>query len=232
MTVCSHEDVLWFEIPVDEAHVVQVLEGENDLGSVESDCVLFETALRLTLENAEELSSSTIVHDETKTVGGLEGGVHGDDERMICGCENFTFSHDALDLVFLNHFVARQNLHGVELIGALEADEENLADAASAEKLESGEMLGSDLVVVDGEGRGARNGDGVEDGVIAVWGEGGSSGGESVVRRGGATWGVTGKDWRRSCAMRRGGGGGIGLLRLSLVAAGATLIHALTESSV
>lgn len=232
MTGCSHENVLRFEIPVDEAHVVQILEGENDLRSVESDGILFEAALGLTLKNAEELSSSTVVHYETETVGGLEGGIHSDDERMICGCENFTFGHDALDLVFLNHFFARQNLHGVELIGTLEADEKNLTDAASTEKLESGKVLGSDMGVLDGEGRGAWDGDGVEDGVIAVRGKGGSFGVEGIVRGGGASGGGTGKDWRRGCAVRRGGGVGIGLLWLCLVASSATLIHALTEGSV
>lgn len=168
MAVFAHQNIFGLEITINEAKMMEIFERQNDLGSIKAHGILLQPLLRLALQHAEELSTGAILHDEAQSIGGLKGRVHGNNEGMISGSENFTLGHDTLDLVALNHLLLGEHLHSVETVGILEANEIHLANAAAAEQFEACEMLGADLVVLDGELLAVRDGGAGEHDVIGV----------------------------------------------------------------
>ena len=55
---------LWFEISVDEAHKMQVLQSGCDLGGIEPRSVFIHAFVRSRLQSSEELSTAAIFHAE------------------------------------------------------------------------------------------------------------------------------------------------------------------------
>ena len=81
MPVLVEQDILEFNVAIDDAERVQVLEGAHDLGRVESHLVLLEV---LALEEMrEELTTANILEDEMQFGVRLERVVECDEKRRL-----------------------------------------------------------------------------------------------------------------------------------------------------
>ena len=72
------EDVVGLEVAVDDVPLVEVLEGEGDLGDVEARHPLVEEAVDG--EQRLEVAPDEVLHDEEHVVGGLEAVEEAHDE--------------------------------------------------------------------------------------------------------------------------------------------------------
>mmetsp|Transcript_23181 Transcript_23181/g.54206 ORF Transcript_23181/g.54206 Transcript_23181/m.54206 type:complete len:204 (-) Transcript_23181:881-1492(-) len=81
VTVCGQKQVLWFQVTVDEAHGVQVLQGQHHLGRVEARTLLGKTLLFLKV--GEELTTIDVVQDHIQLVFRLEGVFEVDKEGVL-----------------------------------------------------------------------------------------------------------------------------------------------------
>ena len=101
----TQELTLWLEIPVDEAHQMQVFERGRNLCRIKSGRILVDALARPRLQRAKELAATAVLHTEIQRIVRLERMVQSDDERMIACGENFLFGESSLNLVALDHFL-------------------------------------------------------------------------------------------------------------------------------
>jgi len=68
-------------LPIDDVQAVQVFEGRDDLGSVETSASLREAFVALQME--KELTAVDIVEDKVELLGGLERVAEADKEGVL-----------------------------------------------------------------------------------------------------------------------------------------------------
>ena len=163
MTLFGQQHVLGLEVaaserervcePVDDAHLVQVLQREGDFRGVEARALLAELA-RLA-EVVEQLAAGTVVQHEVQLVllgvsaedktDGLERVLHTHDEWMIDLAEDVALRLRVLDLVLLLDHCLVQHLHRINLALPVFSHLEHLSEAALPDYLQ-------DLKVADRHG--------------------------------------------------------------------------------
>mmetsp|Transcript_10300 Transcript_10300/g.23534 ORF Transcript_10300/g.23534 Transcript_10300/m.23534 type:complete len:208 (-) Transcript_10300:615-1238(-) len=95
VTFVVEEDVFGLEVPVDDVHLVKILERQDDFCCIESSPWLRKVLLSCYVR--EKLPSVDKVHDETQPVCSLEGIVQLNDERMVYHLKNSPFSFGGLN---------------------------------------------------------------------------------------------------------------------------------------
>ena len=111
--------------------LVEVLEGEDELGDVELGAGLVEPALLLQVP--EELAAGHEVGDEVEVGRRLEGELEADDERRVGhgrAHEDVALAECVRDLLLLHDDFLGQNLHGVYPAGVFLADLVDLTERA------------------------------------------------------------------------------------------------------
>ena len=91
-----HEDVLEFDIPMDNSLPVDVGEGVHELVENKVGLILGETLLGESFEELVERNRVLVLHDETDMVVRLNHGVKLDDIRVAQLAQYFDFSLDVL----------------------------------------------------------------------------------------------------------------------------------------
>jgi len=91
------ENVLRLQVPVDDAKVVQVLQGEDDLGEVELAHVLHHEALLL--EAGEQLPSTRILKNQVQLPFCLEGVLQVHNERVGDHAKDITLGLGVLSVL-------------------------------------------------------------------------------------------------------------------------------------
>lgn len=104
--------VLWFEITIDDAVLVEVLDRQEHLGSVEAGLIFVK--LIDVGHVVEELSTSEVVHHKVQFVSGLEAVSKTDDERMVDPLHDVLFSHGMANSIGSNDGLLLEDLHGVD----------------------------------------------------------------------------------------------------------------------
>jgi hypothetical protein len=105
----GEELTLWFQIAIDKAHQMQILQRSRDFSSVEACSIFVNTLIRPCLQRAEELATTAILHAKIQGVVRLERVVKGNDERVVAGGQNFLLRKRSFDLVALDHFLLRKH---------------------------------------------------------------------------------------------------------------------------
>lgn len=141
------------ELPVDDAHLVEVLQRQRDFRGVEARSILAELASLAQV--VKEFAAGAVVQNEVQLVflgvreekdeDGLEGVLHADDEWMIDLAEDVPFGLRVFDLVLLLDHCLIQHLHGVNLTLTVFSNLEHLSETALPDNLQ-------DLKVTDGHG--------------------------------------------------------------------------------
>lgn len=104
-------DVVGLQVPENDVALVQVLQGEHDLGQVHADAVLVESegsrlrngeqGLLLLLEMLGQVAAGTVVQDQEQLVCGLEGAVQLHDEGVVRDAQHVALGHGVLDQIVL-----------------------------------------------------------------------------------------------------------------------------------
>lgn len=100
MPLPVQQDILGFEIAVQNILAVQVIDSEEQLGHVDSRFVLTEAHLSSEVE--AEILPRAVIQRQIKVVGRLEGIVQVDDERVVRLLQNFGFGDGVLQLLLQN----------------------------------------------------------------------------------------------------------------------------------
>jgi hypothetical protein len=140
--VAVEQQVLGFQVAVDDVVRVQVVQREGDLGGVELGDGVGE-ALRLA-QQAEQLAALDKVHDHVQVLGVLEGAPQGDEERVLDLLQHAALVVSVLDLLHLDDLGLLQHLDGVEALVVLALHEVHAPKAAGAQRaldLEVGERV-------------------------------------------------------------------------------------------
>ena len=143
VTLRVEKHVLWLEISVDDTVLVQVLQGQGDLGGVETCSILREADLLAEME--EELASIQEVRDEVKRLRRLEGEVKLHNEGMRDLLHDVSLDLRVVHLVRPDDEVLLQSLHGIDLLRVLFARHVDFAKRASAHNFEQLEIFDAQL---------------------------------------------------------------------------------------
>ena len=81
----------WLQIPIYEAHQVEVFQRGGDFGSVEPGIILCNALPRMSLQRSEEFSTTAILHTQIKVLVRLKRMIERDNERVIAGGKDFLF---------------------------------------------------------------------------------------------------------------------------------------------
>mmetsp|Transcript_15838 Transcript_15838/g.42605 ORF Transcript_15838/g.42605 Transcript_15838/m.42605 type:complete len:336 (-) Transcript_15838:99-1106(-) len=169
VAVVCDEDVLGLEVAVHEVVVVDVLDGEGNLGDVDLRPRLGEG---LALEVGVEVAAAHELEDKVDVVGVLEGEVESHHEGVFDLLHGSRLGDGSPCVTGASHVLLDQHLQGVQLARGLLAHEEHGAKAALAD-------LGEHVKVVDGEAALFRvvaahllGHPGNDDGLIPVWNRG------------------------------------------------------------
>lgn len=114
MPIGCKEDVLWFQVAVDDLLLVDILQCEHQLGTVELGLVLAETERSSQVE--EQLSADHEIRDEVQLGLGLEGEVQLHNKGMLNILQDDPLVLGVRLLVALLDHVLPQDLHRVELV--------------------------------------------------------------------------------------------------------------------
>lgn len=99
------EHTFGFEVTVNEAHQVQILQRRCDLGGVEAGVVFAHAFAGSCLQGSEEFAAAAVFHTQVEVVFGLKGVVEGDDEGVVAGGQDLLLGKRSLYLVPLDHFL-------------------------------------------------------------------------------------------------------------------------------
>mmetsp|Transcript_9075 Transcript_9075/g.15324 ORF Transcript_9075/g.15324 Transcript_9075/m.15324 type:complete len:255 (-) Transcript_9075:287-1051(-) len=139
MAVVVEHYVVRLEVPVDNVALVQVLEGQEDLGDVESGPVLGEASL--VGNYFAEITAGAEVEDEEELGLGLERVVKVHDERVPHVREHVPLCLGVADQVLPQDSPLAQRLHRVQLSRILVSHQVHVSKAATAELAQGQEVV-------------------------------------------------------------------------------------------
>ena len=96
MTGIIQQDILGFQVTINDIEPVKMFQRAKQLGGVEPAPVLVK--LSFPLQMVEEFSAIHETHHEVQLVGGLEGEFKGDDEWIVHQSENGPLGKDVCNL--------------------------------------------------------------------------------------------------------------------------------------
>ena len=143
--ILIHEDVFWLQVSVNYMLLVEMADGDRDLGRVELGSVFGETGAVPQMH--EQFSSSHEPHHEEYFLVCLEDIVHSHQERMVCLEEDFLLELGAFYLVVVDDDVLPETFHGVYLLVALLLHQEHLPEAPPPNDFPNDEILETDRLV-------------------------------------------------------------------------------------
>lgn len=115
VTVQSEEDIVKLQVSVDDALLVEVLQSEQNLSSVELGSFRREL---LFLDVQHQVTTADVLHDKVNACLGLEARMQTEEEGMaLAGCceEDAFLRLCALHLVVLDDEFLLQNFDGIEI---------------------------------------------------------------------------------------------------------------------
>mmetsp|Transcript_26530 Transcript_26530/g.69700 ORF Transcript_26530/g.69700 Transcript_26530/m.69700 type:complete len:368 (-) Transcript_26530:7-1110(-) len=108
------ENILGLEVPVDDGHLVQIFDGEENLGGVEPATTFGEASRPAQVE--EQLATRAEFENEEELLGRLERVVKGNDERMRHRLQHIPLRLRVFHLVSLHDVFLAKHLHREDLI--------------------------------------------------------------------------------------------------------------------
>lgn len=126
--------------PVDEAQLVDSLDGQDDLGDVEAGNVFGEDLVLD--EHGHQVSTGKELHEHVEEVRVLEGCEELDDPRAVGLGQDVSLGAHVSELVLLEHLGLDQRLHGIDLAVRLLLHELDLTESALADDLDRGVVFG------------------------------------------------------------------------------------------
>mmetsp|Transcript_122498 Transcript_122498/g.305938 ORF Transcript_122498/g.305938 Transcript_122498/m.305938 type:complete len:211 (+) Transcript_122498:548-1180(+) len=140
MAISIKENILRFEIPIDDVQPVQILDGQQDLRGVKSPTALGEAASPAEVE--KELAPGAILQDEVELLGCLEGVVQRHDKRVRDGLQDVPLRLSVLDLVALDDILLPEHFHRIHaVLFVLVPHEHDLAVGTLADDLHQREVI-------------------------------------------------------------------------------------------
>lgn len=135
VSVSVYEDVVWLDVSVDEAHLVDALHSAGELCDVELCQLFFEDAE--TDEKAHHVPSRDVLHDKVQVVSVLEGVVQTHHPLVVGLSQDVPLSLDMSHLVSKQNVLLTERLHGVQRSRVLFSGQAHLAKGSDAEGLDS-----------------------------------------------------------------------------------------------
>jgi len=140
ITILIHENVLGFEIPVDDLLAVEMADSHDHLHRVEADDVLLEAVVFT--EMGEKFTSADESHHKEDFGLGLEYVFHADEEGMISHLQDILLKLRSLYLIIIQNSVFSQRLHRKHFRTiAFQLHKENLPKSASSNNTHNLEIL-------------------------------------------------------------------------------------------
>jgi len=184
VAVFAQENVLGFEVAIDDSERVEVLEGDEDLGGEETRYREGKAVVGLFAEEGVEVAGGAVVHEEARVVGDIDARVERGEEGMVERVEDFGFGFRVGEFfggeeVFVDDFEGE-----VGAVVVAEAAEEYAAEVAGAEVAEELKMAEVEAAV------GGEHGGGLDGGPVGVGapvgatvddGDAGLDGGDTIV---------------------------------------------------
>ena len=100
----GEQHVVWLDVPVHDAALVQVLQGEDHGGEVEDSLMLWETAIHA--EEGLEVAANHVLHHHEHVVGRLQTIEEGNTELRLSKCSCVSLRYH---LVSCHHISLRKN---------------------------------------------------------------------------------------------------------------------------
>ena len=125
---------------MDEAQLVNCLNGEDNLCDIEPSDVLREDLVFD--QHRHKISTRQELHQHVEEVGVLEGGVELDDPGAVGLGKNVSLCPDVGQLIFLKHFCLDQGLHRVYHTVRLLLDQLDFSEGTLSDDLDGGIVLG------------------------------------------------------------------------------------------
>mmetsp|Transcript_9347 Transcript_9347/g.28516 ORF Transcript_9347/g.28516 Transcript_9347/m.28516 type:complete len:332 (+) Transcript_9347:1544-2539(+) len=141
MPIALKQDVLRLQVPVHEAHQVQVLQSDEHLRRVEARVRFLEPLLGLRVEQRIELAAVAQPHDKMEVRVGLQDAVDSRHKRVVDDPQDVRLGQAALHLVALIHLALVERLHRELQVCALQLHQVHLADVAGAQLAHLAEVL-------------------------------------------------------------------------------------------
>lgn len=143
MAVFAQENVLRFEVAVDDSERVEILEGDEDLGGEETRYREGKAVLWLFAEEGVEVAGGAVVDEQARVVGDVDAGVERGEEGMVECLEDFGLGFRVGEFfggeeVFVDDFEGE--VGAVVVAQAAEEDAAEVAGAEVAEQLKMAEV--------------------------------------------------------------------------------------------
>lgn len=146
ITILTQEDVLRLEVTVDDAKGVEMLEGQDDLGGDEDSDLLIEHPLPGQV--SKELAPWDVLEDQVQLPLSLEGVVEFNDEGVLNGLEDLTFSLCMLRVFGVNDDSSLfQGLHGKETTRGALTNKKDLSVRPCPNNLEGDKVFWSNGMI-------------------------------------------------------------------------------------
>lgn len=134
VSVSVYEDVIRFDVSVDEAHLVDALHSTGELCDVELGQLFFEDAEPD--EKAHHVPSGDVLHDKVQVVLVLEGVIKTHHPLVVGLSQDVPFGLDVGHLVSQQHVFLTERLHGVQRSCVLFSGQAHLTEGSDAEGLD------------------------------------------------------------------------------------------------
>jgi hypothetical protein len=132
---CIKQNVLRFEITVNNVELVKMLKSQDEFSNVEPRSLLLESTF--TLEMPEELSSALVVGHKVELLVRLERELETDKERTLeRALQNLALSDRVRHLLFGYNLLLAQYLHGVDSVSVALADLEHSSKSSTTDEFE------------------------------------------------------------------------------------------------
>ena len=139
MSILSKHDVIRFEISIDDAKFMYVLNGQDDLGSIDLDILLPES--HFLVEVFCEIFAGTVLQSQVDVVRGLEGEVEVDDEGVVDLLEDVHLRNHKLSLFAEDNLFLLEHFEGIQFLVFEALDEEDLSEGTFSQQLYEPEIF-------------------------------------------------------------------------------------------
>lgn len=133
VTIFLHEDVLWFQISVDNLLLVEMTESQGDCKRIKLSS-LFSELPRFSQVH-EKLTTTDKLHDEKDLHVSLENELHTNEEWMIGLLQDIFLEHSRLNLIVIQNDIFSQGFHSVDCLGILLLDQKDFSETTLSNDL-------------------------------------------------------------------------------------------------
>lgn len=131
VAIFLHEDILWFQISIDNLLLVEMTESEGNSERIKLSSSLGE--LPRFSQVHEKLTTSDKLHDEEDLHVGLEDELHTNEEGMVSLLQDIFLKHSRFNLIVIQNDILPERFHGVHCLRILLLHQKDFSETTFAD---------------------------------------------------------------------------------------------------